>query len=207
MAEARILKGEWQTYLGNRLKPVSTRIVDNGIALDLGAYTTTFRMLANTDAAQDDPDAGDYTPDYNTASPIVSAGSCTVQPTRAFTVDTANDQLICVGHGITKNWKLYLASSGTLPTGLTEGYYFAVDVSEDRLGVSLEPNGEAVDITAAGSGTHSLYIVGHVQYAFAANDVDAAGLFGAWFDVTAGGLTASYPPDKMGLVIVIYEAP
>ena len=70
-----------------------------------------------------------------------------------FTATTA-DVITAPGHGLSNGQQVvFLASAGTLPTGLTEGtIYYVISVSGDTFSVSTTSGGSAVDLTAAGSG-------------------------------------------------------
>jgi hypothetical protein len=61
--------------------------------------------------------------------------------------------------------------------------------------VSLTPNGTVVDITSTGTGAHTYYVVGSVQYAFLAADVDTAGIFKGYFTVEESSVKDTFPVD------------
>lgn len=80
----------------------------------------------------------------------------------AFTVDTGTDELLITAHGVFDGNVVRVASSGTLPTGLSPGvdYYVVGSTADpDRFQVSLTPGGSAELISSAGSGTHTAYRV------------------------------------------------
>lgn len=61
-------------------------------------------------------------------------------------------------HGLRNGEKVQLASTGTIPTGLTIGIYYYVQVlTADTFKLALTPTGTPIDITGTGSGTH--YVV------------------------------------------------
>lgn len=53
--------------------------------------------------------------------------------------------------------QVYIQSSGSLPTGLTQTRYYIVAVTTTYLQISLTKGGTAASWTSAGSGTHSIY--------------------------------------------------
>jgi len=75
-----------------------------------------------------------------------------------FTVDTATDVLTSASHGLIDGQIVHMASTTTLPTGLSSNtVYYVRDSTSSTFRVSLSSGGVAVDITSAGSGTHSVY--------------------------------------------------
>jgi hypothetical protein len=50
-----------------------------------------------------------------------------------------------------------------------------------------------VDITGAGTGTNTFYVVGHVQYDFQSADVDTAGIYYVWFQIVASAEIDHFP--------------
>ncbi|WP_342237167.1 hypothetical protein [Inquilinus sp. OTU3971] len=83
-------------------------------------------------------------------------------PDLTFTADPATDQVTAAGHGMaTGEGPFYLTSTGALPTGLAANTrYWAIRVGADVLKLAASKAdalaGTAIDITAAGSGTHTL---------------------------------------------------
>lgn len=75
-----------------------------------------------------------------------------------FTVNTGTD-VITTGsdHGRVVGDVVTFTSTGTLPSGLSAGtdYYVVEAAASNTMKVSTTPGGTAVDITTAGSGTHS----------------------------------------------------
>lgn len=76
-----------------------------------------------------------------------------------FTVNPATETLTLTGHGRSNGERVHMANSGgALPTGLSANTkYFVIAATADTMQLSLTSGGGAVDVTAAGSGTHSLY--------------------------------------------------
>lgn len=80
-----------------------------------------------------------------------------------FTADTANDEIDITTHGhVAGDGPFVVSSTGTLPTGLVAGTLYWVSApTANALGVHLNRKDalnavNAVDLTAAGSGTHTL---------------------------------------------------
>ena len=165
--------------VGDTLLPLNAVLKDgNGDPYNLASYTVKFLM------EQED----------GTAELAETATGVTAHPTQNFTVDTTLDTLKTVGHGVQEGDQLILTTAGTLPTGLAASTrYFTRDVTPNDFKVAASPDGEKIDITAAGSGTHSFYVVGSVQMDFAAANVDTAGLYRGWFTLTSGTETLSIP--------------
>lgn len=178
--------------VGNLRTPLGTLLTQGGEPIDLASLTVTFYML-------------------NALGESVvaeSATGVTKQPTQEFTVDTGENRLICNGHRVLVGQQIVVSNSGGgLPTGLTAATrYFVVSRTPNFFKVSLIPNGAPIDITGAGTGTHSFYVVGTVQKEFLAADVDTAGEYWAWFNVEEGGEKDTFPVDGRKLMVSITEA-
>lgn len=81
--------------------------------------------------------------------------------TKEFTVDAGTDVLACVGHGLVEGSKINLKSSGTLPTGVTvntDYFVIASGLTADAFKVSASSGGASVDMSNAGTGTHSFFV-------------------------------------------------
>jgi len=75
-----------------------------------------------------------------------------------FTVTAANDTIDLVAHGLSNGTLLRLTSTDTLPAGLsTETDYYVVEAATNTFKLSTTEGGAAVDITSAGTGTHSFH--------------------------------------------------
>ena len=78
----------------------------------------------------------------------------------ASAVDPATDQITVTGHKMETGDEVTLASSNTLPTGLSAGTYYVIFVDANNIklatGAELAREGTAVDITADGSGDSTL---------------------------------------------------
>lgn len=82
--------------------------------------------------------------------------------TGVFTVDTANDEIDDVGHGRSVGDALQVSSTTTLPAGLAidTTYWVREVISSDAFTISeTGPRGSEVDITDAGTGTHTWELV------------------------------------------------
>lgn len=132
------------------------------------------------------------------------AGTCTAHPTQSFTADATTDRITCNGHGVKAGQQVVVATSGTLPGGLAASTrYFAIEVTANSFSLNTQPDGAPIDITSAGSGTHTFYVVGSVQFDFAAADVDTVGFYRGWFKSTASSETQHFPDDEYGIPIEI----
>lgn len=90
----------------------------------------------------------------------------TSKPKAAFTATAATDIVTSAGHGLQLNDLVQLTNSGGgLPAGLaTSTDYYVITRTEDTFQLALTPGGSAVDITDAGTGTHSFNLKGKAIY-------------------------------------------
>lgn len=178
-----------QRIIGDTLKPLNAVMFFNSAPLDLSLYTVKFEL------EEDD----------GTAVLEATATGVTKHPTQTFTADATTDRITCVDHGFQVGDQVVVASSTTLPGGLAASTrYFVTDVSPNAFKLESVPGGGAIDITSAGSGTHTIYVVGSVQYDFATATVDEAGLFRGWFTALDGSSeVATFPDDEYGIPIEI----
>lgn len=73
------------------------------------------------------------------------------------TVDPATDIFTLTAHGFAANHQVVFTSTGTLPTPLVAGtIYFVRDVTANTFKVAATSGGVAIDITSAGTGTHTV---------------------------------------------------
>jgi hypothetical protein len=163
--------------LGDTLLPLNVLVELNGEPVDLSAYTVTFRI---------EEDGG---------TAIQTGAATTSHPTQAFTA-ASTGLATRNNHGLVEGQQVIVANSGgALPSGLAASTrYFAVQVNPNTFGLATVPQGASV-IAGAGTGTHTFYVVGSLQYDFAAGDVDAAGNFRAWVILTASAETHTFPAD------------
>jgi len=78
-----------------------------------------------------------------------------------FTVDPATDLFTAPAHGLLAGLIVRFASSGTVPAGIDAGTdYFVVGngLTLDTFKISATANGTPLDVTDAGSGTHTVSI-------------------------------------------------
>lgn len=174
--------------INETLLPLNAVIKLNGNPVDLSGYTVKFEL------EEDD----------GTAVLAATTTGVTAHPTQAFTVDTSADTLKCNGHGVREHDQVIVASTTTLPSGLAASTrYHAVNVTPNSFQVASTPGGAAIDITSSGTGTHTFYVVGSVQYDFAAATVDEAGVFRGWFTIVSGSEQHSFPDDEYGIPIEV----
>src|SRR5690242_5855868 len=137
---------KYERMVGQTLPAFNAIITQRGDPLDLAGKTVKFRMNQ-----------------YGTTTAVVAetASHVTAHPTQAFTADTSTDLLTCNAHGVNTDDQVVLATTDTIPGGLTVAIrYFAVQVTPNSFGISLVPGGAKIDITTTGAGQHTFYIVG-----------------------------------------------
>jgi hypothetical protein len=145
---------------------------------DFTGMTGKFFMLDSTD----------------TTKTAESTTGVTLQPTFTFTANATTDRLLATEHSVSNGDEIILSTTTTLPGGLASATrYYAVNVLPGSFQLSDAPNGAPINITSTGSGTHSAYIVGSIQYAWQAGDVDTEGEYRAWLVVMSGGSRSTYP--------------
>lgn len=120
----------------------------------------------------------------------------TAHPTQTFTASASTDLLSCDAHGVTTDNQLIVSTTTTLPGGLAASTrYFPVNVTPNSFSLATVPGGAPIDITSAGSGTHSFYVVGSVQYDWQSTDVDATGDYYLHFRIYSGSERVTAPHD------------
>jgi len=84
-----------------------------------------------------------------------------VEQTFTVTANPTTDVLTTsVAHGLVPNTRVTLASTGTLPAPLNDtSIYFVKNPSGTNLELSATAGGATIDITSAGTGTHSLFTI------------------------------------------------
>lgn len=76
---------------------------------------------------------------------------------RTFTADATTDVLTSATHGFQNGQAVLVSSTGSLPAGLSaESTYYIVNKNAGDLQLSTTVGGAAVDITDAGTGTHTI---------------------------------------------------
>lgn len=76
-----------------------------------------------------------------------------------FTVNTSTEICTSNGHNLHNGDPVTVASSGTLPAGLTAGpTYWVISATTDTFQLAATPGGAAINLTTAGTGTHSFSV-------------------------------------------------
>lgn len=134
-----------------------------------------------------------------------TATGVTAHPTQTFTASASTDLLTANAHRVQYGDQVVVSNSGgALPAGLvTATRYFAVQVGPNTFGLSSVYGGALIDITDAGTGTQSFYVVGSVQYAFSSAAVANAGYYRGWFTLTSGSNVETWPASEYGIPIEI----
>lgn len=128
----------------------------------------------------------------------------TSQPTQDFTASATLDKVLVNGHGLIDGDQIIVSTTGTLPAGLaTSTRYFVINADANSFQVSQSARGAPIDITTAGSGTHSLYLLGHVKIVLATAATATAGRYRLWATVYSGSSKDGYPNNKTGLVLEV----
>lgn len=84
-------------------------------------------------------------------------GTLTSTTAYTFTVNTGTDVVTAAGHTFANDQVVAVRSSTTLPGGLVVALpYYVINVSGNDFQLSTSLGGGAVDITSAGSGTHTI---------------------------------------------------
>ena len=96
-------------------------------------------------------------------------------------------------------------SGGGLPGGLAASTrYWVVNVLGDTFQLATSRGGAAIDITSAGTGTHSFILIGSATYDFQAADVDTAGVFHAYGRVFSGAERDTFPVEAQTFKVDIF---
>jgi hypothetical protein len=161
------------------IEPVNAMIYRYGGPLNLASYTLKATL---------------ETPD-GTVELAATATGVTAHPTQTFTAEADDDYLTCRAHGVKEGDQIVVANSGgALPTGLSASTpYFAVNVTPNKFQLATLPGGAKIDLTTDGTGTNTFYVVGSVQFAPAAANVDTPGVYRLWFQATSGSDVFHYP--------------
>lgn len=102
-----------------------------------------------------------------------------------FTANASTDIITSAGHNLHNGDPLTVSSTTTLPAGLSAGVtYFVISVTTDTFQLAATPGGSAINITSAGTGTHSFLV---------ADGTTDAVFVEVW--EKAGGLTRISPED------------
>jgi|GEM_PF-3627509 len=123
------------------------------MALNLSGADKTFRRYAAVEGVNHPP----VHPSFVHAPPPGDAIAPDQSPT--VTAVAATNLLTTAGHGLLANTPVRFTTTGTLPGGLslaTTYYVIASGLTANDFKVSATVGGTEVDITTAGTGTHSL---------------------------------------------------
>jgi hypothetical protein len=182
----------FQCAVGDRSTPLSVRCYDPGKDNNISGLTVLFAM--------DQLDGTNKLAETSTG--------VTVQPGQTFTADTTNTRYGCNGHGFQDGWEVIVSSATTLPSPLSATTrYFVRDATPNHFKLCTEPNGAAIAPTSAGTGAHTIKVLGQIQYAWTATDVLTAGTYKGWFVITdASGFDRTFPNANEGIGIEIVTA-
>ena len=173
-----------RTYGDNSAINFLVRYRDSG-PVDLSAFTTKITI------EQED----------GTAVVTQATTGLTVQPTQTFTASASTDQCTCYSHGLQNGDQVLLTTTTTLPAGLSLATRYCV-VNRNDLTFQLAdtPYGAPINITDAGTGTHSFAVVGSGQYL--PQSTYAVGLYRVWIELV-GSTTAIIPERAYGFEIEV----
>jgi hypothetical protein len=174
-------------YVGDTLRPLgiifkSTR---GAIALNSGTYTVKFAMDDSADA-----DIISWT-----------SSRITIEPTKAVTANATTHEFTAENHQLLQDDEIIFATDDTLPAPLVAGTrYFVRNASPHKFKVSDRPNGTPIELTNAGTGNHTFYIVGYAHYTFDVGDsatpTTGTAYNKAYFQlIDSGGKITTYPLD------------
>lgn len=156
----------------------------------------------------------DWLPDGETSGKVwfdrfrtvssVGGSVWTVWAGATFTADAGTDVITASGWTPSNDVPLLLTNSGgALPAGLqTEVIYYSIESTGATCKLALTPGGSAIDITGAGTGTHTLSAAPSVNtYTFTANATSDVITVGIWapVDGTPVWLTTSASDFPSGL--------
>ena len=150
-------------------------IAGSGIAVSHGTHTLTLSVVDATPPGALLPYAGTSAPSGwllansaaivcstypNLALVLIPSASIYGRGTAVgtFTVDIGTDVVTLSAHGLSDGSIVHVASTNTLPTGLSANTaYYIRDATTSTFRLAATSGGVAIDLTGAGSGTHSLY--------------------------------------------------
>lgn len=175
--------------IGDTLLPMNAVIMRNGEPVDLSSYTVKFEQ---------EEDGG-------TVITTATATGITIHPSQVFTASASTDLLTCNSHGVKEGDQIVVANSGgALPAGLSAlTRYSACEVTPNAFALEAVKGMGKINLTDAGTGTHTFYVVGSVQYDFPAAAVDEVGLFRGWFTIVTGSEVHTFPDNEYGIPIEI----
>lgn len=174
--------------IGDTLTPLNAVLSRNGNPVDLTGLTVKMQIEK----------------DDGTVVLAATATGVTIHPTQTFTAATT-DLLTANAHGLQEHDQVVVSNSGgALPAGLAASTrYFVRDAHPNTFKLALFPGDSAIDITGTGTGTHSFYVVGSVQYDFSSAAVTSAFTGRGWFTVFSGTEFDTLPTDPAGIRIEV----
>lgn len=178
----------YRFIVGDTLAGFAVTLRDSDSALELTPYTVKLTI---------EQDGG---------TPIVeeTETGITKQQSRAFTADAERDLLLCPNNKLDPNTEVVLATTGTLPAPLESAKtYFVTDPSPHAIALTDLPDDAPLDLTSAGTGSHSLYAVGEVNVAVPAAVANAEGTYRAWLKLFKDGKGITWPNDATGVVLEV----
>lgn len=144
--------------------------------------------------------------DDGTSVVSATATGMTAHPTQTWTADATNDFVVCNAHGVQNGDQVVLSNSGgALPAGTAASTrYYCINRTPNNFQISTLPNGTKVDITGAGTGTHSFYVVGSYQKDFTSGEAGTVRHLRGWASAWDGSSEiATFPNDAQGIPIEI----
>lgn len=82
---------------------------------------------------------------------------------KVFTADAGTDVVTATAHGYSTDQAVVVSSNGTLPAPLVGGTtYYVRDVTTNTFKLAASAGGAAIDLTSAGTGTHSVSTAGGI---------------------------------------------
>jgi hypothetical protein len=180
----------WTITVGDSRSPLEIQLRDGGSEpIDLASLTVKAQAETPT----------------GTSTVAETTTGVTAQPTSTFTVDTSADELLVNAHGLVDGDQVQVSTSGTLPSGLAASTrYFVRGATPNRFQLAAKPAGAPLDITSSGSGTHSVWLVGHVRYVVPSAINGTAGEYLIWFTVyDVSNNRDTFPSARDGLRVIV----
>jgi hypothetical protein len=113
---------------------------------------------------------------------VATTVGVTVHPERACEFDATRKRAIDYSHDVEAHYHLMLTTTGVLPPELsTSRRYYPTLIDETSFKLSLTRNGPPINISDAGTGSHSYIVVGSVEYQPSDEAVEDTGDYFAWF--------------------------
>jgi aldehyde:ferredoxin oxidoreductase len=178
--------------VGNTRKPIGRVLMEGENPVDFSGKTAKFELWNEAGTAVVEP----------------TSDNVTTHPTFNFTIDVGQKWIYAIAHPAKEADQVVLSTSGAMGSGVTVATrYFVVNKTPNTFQLSKTPGGDFIELQSQGTGTHSAYVVGSVQYDFQAADVADPGTFSAWFSVLESGETSHFPPNDIGIEVIIADIP